>query len=288
MSVGSVVLALGGTIELRGAAADTESADKNQYTLFHPTPDSLLREFTPDRPDKTESPFTVDAGHFQVEMDLVAFTYDRYNPARTDVRSESFGLFTANLKLGLCNQADFELIVPTWNTLRVEDRVAKSVQKNSGFGALMTRLKVNFFGNDGGNTALGAIAFARYPTSEKNLGPNSMEGGIIFPLSIKLPHEWELGAMTEVDVTENIFGKGHHAEFINSITFAHKIFGPLDGYAEFFSAISAEKHSPWVGTIDFGLTYALAENVQLDAGINIGLTRSADDLNPFVGIAFRF
>jgi hypothetical protein len=34
-----------------------------------------LREMSTDRPDKTESPYTVDAGHFQFEADLVSFGY---------------------------------------------------------------------------------------------------------------------------------------------------------------------------------------------------------------------
>ena len=40
--------------------------DKAQYTLFNPTPPQWLREMSTDRPDKTESPYTVDAVHFQI------------------------------------------------------------------------------------------------------------------------------------------------------------------------------------------------------------------------------
>lgn len=57
---------------------------------------------------------------------------------------------------------------------------------------------------------------------------------------------------------------------------------------EFFSAVSAERDSQWVGTFDLGLTYALTENIQLDAGANFGISRAADDINPFVGLSFRF
>jgi hypothetical protein len=37
-----------------------------------------------------------------------------------------------------------------------------------------------------------------------------------------------------------------------------------------------------------GLTCAITPNVQVDAGVNIGLTRSADDVNPFIGLTWRF
>lgn len=97
-----------------------------------------------------------------------------------------------------------------------------------------------------------------------------------------------MGIMTEVDFIRDEFGGGHHAEFINTITFGRELIGNLSGYIEFFSLVSAEAESQWVGTIDVGLTYALTEDIQLDGGINIGVTRSADDINPFLGLAWRF
>ena len=36
-----------------------------------------VRPLSTDRPDTTESTHTVDAGHFQIESDLVAFSHDR-------------------------------------------------------------------------------------------------------------------------------------------------------------------------------------------------------------------
>ena len=50
-------------------AGEDAPADKSVYHLFHPTPFALMRELNTDRPDKTESPFTVDAGHYQIELD---------------------------------------------------------------------------------------------------------------------------------------------------------------------------------------------------------------------------
>lgn len=44
---------------------------KKKYNIFHATPKRLMRDFATDRPDATESSYTVDAGHFQVETDLL-------------------------------------------------------------------------------------------------------------------------------------------------------------------------------------------------------------------------
>lgn len=73
LAIGAVVL----------SATSVSAADKKQYSLFQPTPNAQLREMSTDRPDKTESPYTVDAGRFQIETDLVAYTRDSRNGQTT-------------------------------------------------------------------------------------------------------------------------------------------------------------------------------------------------------------
>ena len=251
-----------------------------------------MREMRTDRPDKTESPYTVDAGHFQLEMDLVSYTHDRqkFSPGFV-ATAESWAVAPINLKVGLCNRVDFQVVLETWNqvTTELEFRgIPLFRSKQRGFGDVTTRLKVNLWGNDGGTTAFAAMPFVKLPTHQDELGNDSVEGGVILPLAVELPHGFGLGLMTELDFIRDGNGDGYHPEFINSITFSHDIVGDLAGYAEFFSLVSTERNSDWMGTVDLGLTYGLTDNLQLDAGVNIGVTQSADDLNPFVGLSWRF
>jgi hypothetical protein len=261
---------------------------KSQYNLFAPTPSEFTREMITDRPDKTESPYTVDAGHFQLEMDLVSYTYDRDTSGGGDTRTEAFAVAPVNLKIGLLNTVDFQVILETYNYVRVNDHASGTVQTMSGFGDVTARLKINFWGNDSGQTAFGVIPFVKLPSNQDHLGNNAVEGGVIFPLAVQLPRGWDMGAMTEVDFLRDESGGDHHASFVNSVTFGHNLFEKLDGYAEFFSEVSTETGARWIGTVDFGLTYKLTTNIQLDTGINIGVTKAAPDLNPFVGVSWRF
>jgi hypothetical protein len=263
-------------------------ADKSRFNLFNPTPRDSMRELSTDRPDKTESPYTVDAGHFQIESDLVNFSYDAFNGEPGDVRTEAWSFANTNLKVGLLNNVDLQLVVSTFNHVRAEDRGARVVDESSGFGDLTTRLKINVWGNDGGKTAFGVMPFLKFPTSQDDLGNGSVEGGLILPLAISLPAEWQMGLMTEFDFSRDSAGSGYHAEFINTATVSHDIVGNLAGYIEFFSSVSTEAESEWIGTVDLGLTYAVTTDIQLDAGVNIGVTRAADDINPFVGVSWRF
>lgn len=266
------------------AAKNGMSKDKSGYTLFNPAPAELMRELSTDRPDKTESPYTVDAGHFQVEMDLANLTLDRAD----GVRTRTWNLASANFKVGLLNNVDLEVVFDGYVRESVEDRGAETTTRTSGVGDLTVRLKTNFWGNDGGPTAFGMMPFLKIPTNSHGLGNNAVEGGVIFPLAVSLPGGWDVGLMTEFDFLRNEENASYHVEFINSITFSHDIVGKLGGYVEFFTNISTESGARWVATVDLGLTYGLTDNIQLDAGCNIGVTRSADDLQPFIGISVRF
>ena len=284
---GAAVVAVAGLAGPVGAG-ENAPADKGAYHLFHPTPAALMRELTTDRPDKTESPYTVDAGHYQIELDLVNFSSDRHNPARADTSVETVAIAPLNLKAGLCNRVDFQLVLQTYTSVPTHDRAAGTVTTQRGFGDVILRLKVNLWGNDGGTTAAAVMPYLKLPTNQDQLGNNSVEGGLILPLAVKLPAGWDMGIMTQFDFNRDLVGRGRHVEFINSITFAHDLVGKLGGYVEFFSSATAEAGVPWVGTLDVGFTFGLTDNLQLDAGVNLGITRAADDINPFLGLSWRF
>jgi len=268
------------------AAEETEKplADKSGFNLFNPTPGNLMRELAPDRPDKTESPYTVDAGHYQLEMSFAEFTRNRSD----GVLTETWNVAPANFKVGLCNNADLQFVFDNYLNVRTKDLTAGTTVTQSGFGDVTMRLKMNLWGNDGGKTAFAILPFVKFPTSTDRLGNNSVEGGVIFPLAVKLPGGWDMGMETAPIFLRNMDDHGYHSEFINSVTFDHDLFGKLGGYAEFFSKVSTERGSDWVGTVDIGLTYGLTENIQLDCGVNLGVTHSADDVNAFTGMTARF
>src|SRR5438309_829147 len=141
----AVAMTLGAQLILvsAGDASESPKSDKSRYTLFNPTPREVMREMNTDRPDKTESPYTVDAGHFQIEADILNYTYDRYNPAQADARVETVSITPMNLKLGLCDNVDLQLVLETYTSVRTRDVSSGSVRKNRGFGDVLVRTKWN-------------------------------------------------------------------------------------------------------------------------------------------------
>lgn len=273
---------------LGGSAMAAETADKSQYHLFNPTPRELMREMSTDRPDKTESAYTVDAGHFQIESDVTVFEYDHDRSGGRDVRSESWAVPTLNLKAGLCNFSDLQVVLFPYNHFRTRDVATGAVERQSGFGDVLTRLKVNLWGNDGGACAGAIMPYVKWPTSQHDLGNNAIEGGVIIPVSFELPAGLSSAVMTQFDWVQDSDSKDYHPEFVNTITVGHNIIGNLDGFVEFFGLVSTESGAPWIGTLDLGLTYSITDDWIVDGGVYIGVTKSAPDIAPFIGMSFRY
>ncbi len=268
-----------------GASAER---DKSQYSLVNPTPRELMRDLSTDRPDKTESAYTVDAGRFQIESDLLSYSSDHDTADGADTQVDAWSVAAVNVKAGLLNWMDLQLVLDTYNHVTTDDRLTSQKVTQSGLGDLTTRLKMNVWGNDGGKTALAVMPFVKIPTNQDDLGNDDVEAGIIIPLAVELPAGWGMGLMTEFDFVRNRADDGYSTDFVNTITFSHDIVGNLGGYVELFTLISSESNTDWVGTFDLGLTYGLTEDIQIDAGINIGITESAEDFNPFLGLSWRF
>jgi hypothetical protein len=269
-------------------AFNSLAADKSQYHLFNPTPRELMRAMSTDRPDLTESAHTVDAGHFQLETDLVNFSHDHDTAGGADTKVDAWTAGAVNLKAGLLNWMDLQLVLDIYNHVTTEDRVGGTKVRQSGLGDFTTRVKMNLWGNDGGTTALAVMPFVKFPTNQDDLGNDEVEGGLIIPFGMELPGGWSLGVMTEFDFVRNNADTGYRTDFVNSLVVGHDLIGKLGGYVEFFSVVSSESGNPWVGVLGLGLAYAVTDDLQLDGGVNLGLTRSAEDINPFLGVSWRF
>src|SRR5687768_909846 len=128
------------------ALASTASAappDKSGFHLFNPTPRELMRDMETDRPDVTESPRTVDAGHFQVEASFFEYEHDDDNDGSE--RVETVSVLPSNLKVGLLNNVDLQLVLVPYVHESTHDQRHKTRDTADGFGDTQVRLKVNFW-----------------------------------------------------------------------------------------------------------------------------------------------
>jgi hypothetical protein len=256
--------------------------DKGAYTLFDPVPDTALRDFATDRPTKSNVPTTVDAGHVQIEMDLVNDTHSNAGGATTRL----YTAFDPVLKLGVTNHIDIEFQFNGYTWLETAAPGARTLRE-SGAGDLLLRTKVNLFGNEGG-PALALIPYVKLATAASAIGNGQTEGGLIATFTQPLPLDFTLLIMPEIDVLKNIADTGRHANFAQLINISHPLGPNLTIYGELYSALGTDARNPPIYTIDTALAWAVTDTMQLDIGANVGLNRAAPNLQLYTGIARRF
>ena len=252
---------------------------KTCYHLFRPVPGDSLREMETDRPDVTESPQTVDAGHFQFETDLIRFQRENGDAGRSD--EYLFNL--ANIKLGLTNSTAIQLTFESF-VIKKDFYTESSVDRNSGFGDLTLRLKQNLLGNDKGKFAIALLPYLKFPTSRADK-ESQYEGGIIIPMSIKFGNDWELGFQVEADRLQDEEGSGHHNQILQTLTVSHPLTKKLDGIIETYYTYEF-KDNHLKNFLNAALQYELSKDLLIDGGLNYGVQHDARK-SYFVGLSFR-
>lgn len=255
-------------------------ADKSGYSLFNPVPAAAMRAMSTDRPDTTESAYTVDAGHFQLEMSFFDFTRDHEGTVKFD--AWSFGQF--NFKAGLCNHTDLQVMFDAYTHERTIDSGIESNQ--SGFSDVTVRLKTNLWGNDGGATALALMPFVKIPTNVE-LSNGEWEGGLIVPLAVSLTDRIGLGLMAEMDIVDNPnTGCSQTVEWVHTATVGVGLSDELGMYFELVGI--AGTAADYQALFDTGLTFGLSDNMVIDTGLRIGLNGAAPDFGVFAGMSIRY
>lgn len=252
-------------------------------------PLSLLhaaRPLTTDRPDATESPFTVEPGRVQLEISAAEYTRDKNNPARDHTRTETWSVAPLNVRIGLTASTELQLVYEPHIIERVKDRALGTATTERGGGDLTLRYKLNLAGNDTeGAPAWGLMPYVKLPTADDALGNGNIEGGVIVPFATDLSDGWGFGAMTELAVVRNEADTGHRAAWLNTATLARDL---TERVGVFFEATALVGEGKPAVTFNTGCTVGLTDDLQLDAGVNAGLTRAADDLTVFAGLAWRY
>ena len=271
--------------------AGASEPNKSQYTLFNPTPDSLLRDLTTDRPDTTESPFTVDAGRVQVETNL--FGYTRSRPDVDGTVTSSYDFLVTNVRIGLTHSSEINVVFQPYGIVRTRPLDPLLATRSSGIGGVDMRGKINLWGNDTfekpGATAFALLPFITLPTDRNNgISPEGVEGGLILPFAVKLSEKFGLGLNTGVHAVRNEDRPGHHAEYLASASLSYEWTEELSTYYEVAARFNTGNPLGDVAVLATGFTYKLNKNLQLDGGVRFGATNAADRIAPFFGVSARY
>jgi hypothetical protein len=268
------------------AAAD---AADNIYGPFNPVPDTALRALTTDRPGKSSSPVTVDAGHVQIEADLFNYSY-------TDADSTTTRQWSAPnvlVKYGVSRWVDVEVGISGVNQFEYHDHKTGQIVKADGIGDTWVGAKFNVFGDDPGdgpaNQGFAVIPMVKVPTAAEGLGNHLVEATVTLPYQYNLPDNWSVVVENVDGLRANHTGDGYEGDYQGMINVSHPLFfDDLTAQVEYFYD---HANDPVLGnqmSFDPSVQWQVTKGLALDMGDYIGLNAKTPAENPYVGISTRF
>ncbi|MEO8503443.1 MAG: hypothetical protein ABI609_06055 [Acidobacteriota bacterium] len=96
----------------------------------------------------------------------------------------------------------------------------------------------------------------------------------------------DLSAMVVLDIPRKQANDGYAPDLVRSVS-SHDLSHGFSGFLELAGFRSPSGDRDYRGYFDTGVTMALGPSGQIDTGLRVGLTRTADDLALFFGVAWR-
>ena len=276
---------------MKTASADSSvpAQDKSHYNLFNMTPPGLRRPFYTDY--GALSPYTIDAGAYAADVSF-GYGYRERSGDMVERTYTSWHYGNMWLKAGLLNNLDLEVGVQPWQTrtLTVKDPTGHDSITHSGFGDLLTRVKLNVLNNDGGPAALSFAATMKWPTANTHLmRRDDYEGGLSAQFGYQCPCGLEMRINSGFMLSESDRGCWESC-FNNRIAFYHPVpfVADLSALAAFNSDVSNARRSNWEGEFQTGFIYQPTPNFQMFLGSTFGVNGKVNDFGPSVSMDLRF
>jgi hypothetical protein len=265
---------------------DTIDVDKTKYTLFNPTPRKYMRPMVPDRPGITESPYSVDAGHFQYETDVLRLLTRREGP--THGHDWYVNHFLA--KIGLTDRTDFQVALDTYtyshnfDDSQVGQDPFDQNQLHRGVGDVTLRLKHTLVGDDDSRGALGLVGYVQLPTGGAR-GDGGYEPGLTLTGVFQCTKTWSVGGQVASNFFFDPEAGQHFYQLTPTFTTDYQFNKFVQAFVELVGYWDTRQGS-WRSSINLGPQLDISENVQLDFGTHLPITHSVDR-EYFLGLSFR-
>ncbi len=244
-----------------------------------------LRDFCAERPGKATPACVVDKGHVLAEIDL----FDVARSSDGGVTSRTTLVFSPHLRLGLTDRIEAGItLAPFTETRTSGDPSARPVVR--GTGDTVIDLKFSLRNPDGSAPSVALMPFVTVPTAQHGLGAGGFQGGVIAPVALALPSGFSLGLDPEIDLNRDGAGSVRPA-YVIAAALGHALAPGLSGGVELWANWS---HAPQGWQREASADASLAwiprthPNLQLDAGVNLGLTHETPGVQGYIGISHRF
>jgi hypothetical protein len=229
----------------------------------------------------TETPVTVQPGHFLLEMDAVSVAVDHEPGAKYT----AFGTATTFLTTGLTSRLDLQLGARLFINQKYES--GSFTERRTGVGDLYVRTKWRVYDSPDSYSAVALLPYVKIPTNSNGLGHKAVEGGLIVPVGAELIGGFNFAAMGQLDFQRNAQDTGYDSHWFASAEVTRNILNLIAIYGE-ATAGKATGGRPWEGTMGAGVTVHVSALAWWDFAIYRGISNGASDWNHVVRFNYGF
>jgi hypothetical protein len=246
---------------------------------------AAARDYCPDRPGIGTPPCTIEPGKLSVEMSGVDWTLDKTPDARTDT------ILAGDLALryGIADHAELRLGWTPYGHVRSRDIASGAIDRQGGTGDVTIGLKRNLVDPEGKGFSIALLPNVSLPVGGQAIGAGDWGASLAVPLSVPLSDVVSLGLTPQIDAAVDQDRHGRHLSYDLAGGFSIAATDRLN------LAIEAEilRDDDPAGATTQALAGAsaglmLGDDLQIDAGSQVGLNGDTPDLRVYVGVSRRF
>ncbi|OYW16389.1 MAG: hypothetical protein B7Z39_01400 [Novosphingobium sp. 12-64-8] len=249
--------------------------------LFVPANARADEDLCVNRPGINTPTCTLERGQVMVEVGLAGWDHIGDGTSRSDTVSLGDTVFRA----GLGRSTEVQIGLPAW--VHQRDRTGPAVQTASGIGDVTIAVR-HGFGNEG-DAPFALQAFVTLPTGRSAIGAGDWGAGLIAPLALDLPSDFQLAFSPEVDAAVNASGSGRHLAWGGAVGLSH----PLTSKLSFTAEVAAYRDEDPAGhstdaRVAGSLAWRAGKSLQIDLEVDKGIASGAPERSIMLGIARQF
>jgi hypothetical protein len=239
-----------------------------------------LEKIDTDRPDQTESPFTVPKKWMQFEMGFLKEVEKNSYPVDYVWKDIHFEHPTLLTKYGVTNCFELRLI-STFGTYRLKDH-DKISNEETGIESIQLGGKVNLFNEKGLRPKTSLIAHYDFG-GLRTLNKDTL-GGVNFRFTMQHTISEKVSLAYNIGMEWERFGSA--PAYIYTFAPGFNISEKWYAYIEAFGFIW--KNEKPENSIDGGIAYYINDNFKIDASAGFGINKKAPDNYFALGASIRF
>jgi hypothetical protein len=229
----------------------------------------------------TESPVTVQPGHFLLEIDALSLSIDR----EPGLKYTAFGAASTFLSTGLTARLDLQVGAEFYLSQKFD--AAGLTERQSGVGDVYVRAKYRFYESEDTYTAVAILPYVKIPTNSGGVGNDEVEGGLIMPFHTQLTGGFDFAAMAQLDFLRNDNDDGYDTYWFASAYLSRHILKAVGVYAE-ATVAKTSGGAPWEGTIGAGATLTVSKFAWWDFAVYRGISDGASDWSHVLRFNYGF